>query len=369
LNTLSAFGWSHYLSALPDVEQELGDLSIHRHEPARVVRQERDLYRVVTQRGEREAVLAGRLRVRLAERGDAPVPGDWVLVGRVVGEGRVQIAARLERRTQLQRAAAGRRGEAQLVAANLDSVVLVTGLDGDVNPRRIERYLSAIGAGGARPVLALNKADLWPDLGTLDSVLDEVAACAPGVAIHVVSVLESTGLAELRADVLQPGHSVALVGSSGVGKSSLANAFLSDDVQAVGSVRATDKRGRHTTTRRDLILAPEGGVLIDTPGMRELGLWDAGEGLATAFPEVERLSEGCRYRDCQHLGEPGCAVIGALEHGDLEEDRLEGYQKLQREVTRRDRAAQRAETDRARRHNRRKRRRPRTARRDEYAEW
>ncbi|MGE0713269.1 MAG: ribosome small subunit-dependent GTPase A [Planctomycetota bacterium] len=371
MNTLTHYGFGRYQTLLPEVERELA-AAVPRHEPARVVRQERDLYRVITARGEREAVLAGRLRLQLAERDDAPVPGDWVLLSTQaqaqVHEGRVAIAARLPRASHLSRAAVGAPGQGQVVAANLDTVCLVTGLDRDLNLRRIERYLSAIAAGGARAVLVLNKADLWSE-ERVAALRAEATASAAGAAVHVVSVLSGAGLAELRAEVVRPELTVAFVGSSGVGKSTLTNAFLGAEVQATGAVRAQDDRGRHTTTRRDLFLVEGGGVLIDTPGMRELGLWDAEEGLGLAFPEVTSLARECFYRDCSHTCEPGCAVIGAVEGGDLDEERYEGYQKLAREAGMRSKKERKERRLERRRANRRRAGRPRTDRRDYLAEW
>jgi ribosome biogenesis GTPase len=216
----------------------------------------------------------------------------------------------------------------QVVAANVDTVLLVLALNRDFNVRRLERYVAAGWESGAQPVVVLTKADVCDDLAAREA---EAAAVAPGVPVHVVSSWEGTGLDVLGA-YLGPGRTVALLGSSGAGKSTLLNRLAGAEVMATGAVRDADDRGRHTTTRRELVRLPGGALLIDTPGMRELGLWDAAEGVSQTFGDLEALAVRCRFRDCAHDSETGCAVQAALTEGSLAPERLASYRKLQREL-------------------------------------
>jgi ribosome biogenesis GTPase len=295
--------------------------------PGRVIAQQGS-YRVATGEAEWAAEPAGRLK---REPGGLPAVGDWVALeppaqGTVGGPARIQAV--LPRRSRFSRQAAGTRTVEQVVAANLDTVLLVSGLDGDWNPRRIERYLAAAWTSGANPVVVLNKADRADDPEALELATAEVAL---GVPVHRVSARTGEGVADLAVDFPE-GATVGLLGSSGVGKSTLVNRLLGEEVQKTGEVRESDDRGRHTTTRRELFRTPWGGLVLDTPGMRELQLWDAGEGVEAAFADVEELARSCHFGDCRHQGEPGCAVEAAAEAGTLKSERLESYRKLQREV-------------------------------------
>jgi ribosome biogenesis GTPase len=296
-------------------------------EPARVSREDRGRYGVLDERGARSAELAGRLRHEARTRAELPAVGDWVALRPGAASSGV-IDAVLPRASAFTRKLAGETTEEQVIAANVDVVFLVSGLDADFNPRRIERYLAAAWESGAEPVVVLNKADLSQDL---ESRLAEVAAVAPGAAVVPLSALGGQGLESLEPWLL-PGRTVALLGSSGVGKSTLVNALLGQARQETGSVREEDSRGRHTTTHRELVPLPGGAVLLDTPGMRELQLWGDESGLDGAFPEITELAQQCRFRDCGHEGEPGCAVLGAVDDGTLGADRLESWRKLQREL-------------------------------------
>ena len=338
--SLEDLGWNdHFQRALAAIEVE-GCV------PARVMLQERELYSVCGAEGEYAAEVAGRFRHQALapegclSAGDWPAVGDWVAVRLPRGEGRAAVHAVLPRQTKFSRQAAGERTEEQVVAANVDFVFLVSGLDGDFNVRRIERYLTAAWDSGANPVVVLNKADICDDP---DARAAEVEAVAPGAAVHVVSALTGDGLEVVRG-YLHPGRTIAFLGSSGVGKSTIINSLLGQAVQRVEAVRPGDDRGRHTTTRRQLFLLDEGGLLLDTPGMRELQLWEGSEGVDAAFQDIAQLALTCRYRDCCHEGEPGCAVLEAIDAGQLDAGRLESYQKLQREIhyleTRHDAAAQ-----------------------------
>lgn len=298
--------------------------------PARVVAQ-RGLNRVSTGEAEHYADLAGRLRHELEGPGGAagfPAVGDWVAFRPPTGEGRGLIHAVLPRRSKFSRKVAGQRTEEQVVAANVDTLFLVTGLDGDFNPRRIERYLTAAWDSGARPVVILNKLDRCEDP---DRCLLEARAVSMGVPVHRVSARTGEGCEELL-QYLKPGETVSLLGSSGVGKSTLINRLLGREAQRTADVRESDDRGKHTTTHRELLRLPEGGLLIDTPGLREIQLWEGDQGIESTFGDVEELAEGCRFSDCRHQGEPGCAVREAVERGDLPPERLESYRKLQREL-------------------------------------
>lgn len=259
-------------------------------------------------------------------RAEFPGVGDWVALAAAEMEGDAKIVAVLPRRSRFSRRAAGDPTEEQVVAANIDTVFLVAGLDGDFNPRRIERYLLVAAESGAAPVIVLNKADRTDDP---HAHAEAVRALAGETPVHVVSCRAPETLEVLR-QYLGPGQTGALLGSSGVGKSTIVNRLLGEERLATQDVREADSRGRHTSTARQLVRLPGGGVIIDTPGMRELQLWDTGDAGA-AFADVEALGEGCRFRDCRHQQEPGCAVQGAVAAGSLHATRLASYHKLQAE--------------------------------------
>jgi ribosome biogenesis GTPase len=273
---------------------------------------------------------AGRLLHAAAGRRALAAVGDWVAIRTRAQERTATIEAILPRRTEFTRKAAGELTEAQVVAANIDVVFLVMGLDRDYNPRRLERYLVLARESRATPHVLLSKADLVDDVA---APLAEIAAVAPGVAVHAVSVRDGRGLAEVRA-AIGPGRTGALLGSSGAGKSTLINAWLGEARLATKAVRASDSRGRHTTRHRQLVPLPGGGLLIDTPGMRELQLWAATEtpDAGTAFDDIEALAAGCHFTDCRHQSEPRCAVRGAVEAGQLDPARLDSFHKLQDEA-------------------------------------
>jgi ribosome biogenesis GTPase len=320
----------HELSALgfsPFFEQQLLKLADRELLPARVAAEHRGAYELWSQSGAGRAQLAGRLRLELEADGP-PGAGDWVVVREAPKPDRtVMIEGLLARRTVFTRAAAGREPRPQVVAANVDRVFAVCGLDADFNVRRIERYLARIWASGAQPAVVLNKADLCDDLAQR---IAEVEAHCAGVPVCVTSALCCEGIETIRASI-RDGMTVALVGSSGAGKSTLVNALLGEGRMRTGELRARDGRGRHVTTHRQLVLLPGGGLLLDTPGMRELQLVD-GDGLDSVFGDIAVLAAGCRYRDCRHDTEPGCAVKAAVESGGLDAERLEHLRKLEREA-------------------------------------
>lgn len=296
--------------------------------PGRVSAGFTHLYRVLTRHGELLAEVAGRFRHEARGPEAFPAVGDWVALAARPAEGRGTIHAVLPRKSAFVRKAAGAAVEAQVLAANVDTVFLVAGLDGDFSPRRVERALVLAWESGASPVVLLNKADLCAEV---DSRRREVEQAAPGVPVHVVSGRRGDGMEALGAYFAR-GRTVALLGSSGVGKSTIVNRLLGEERQRTAEVRPHDQRGRHATTYRELIVLPGGAVLVDTPGLREIQLWATEEGLATAFDDLSRLAERCRFRDCRHHGEPGCAVQAAVEAGELSESRLRSHHKLQAEL-------------------------------------
>jgi ribosome biogenesis GTPase / thiamine phosphate phosphatase len=338
MTLLERFGWSSFFESrfVPFLEHELA--------PARVVREERESLFVVTERGERAAEPSGRLRHRAASRFDLPAVGDWVALRVGDGEGPAIVEAVVPPRNRVVRKAAGDAARPQVLAANVDALLVAMGLDADFNPRRLERYVALAWESEARPLVVLTKADACPDVAAR---VAEAEAAAPGAPVVAVSAVTRKGLDDLLPH-LAPGRTLALVGMSGVGKSTLVNSLLGSETQAVRDVRPSDGRGRHTTTRRDLLLLPSGALLIDTPGMRELALWGAGGG--AGFPDVAALAERCRYRDCAHEDEPHCAVRAAAAAGELEAERIESWRKLRKEeawlARRRDEGLARAEKER-----------------------
>jgi len=304
---------------------------------ARVAVEHRSRYVVVSPRGAEDAVLAGRLRHEAHQSTDLPRVGDWVeLVRGHTLDGLAVIESVLPRRTLFARRAAGESKEPQVIAANVDVVLIVSSMSASddarvqrrgINVRRLERYSTAVRRSGALPVFVINKCDLSSE----HEALDEIREIAEDARVIMTSAVSGAGLDELRAEI-GTGRTVALVGSSGVGKSALTNRLLGREVELVGAVRGDDERGRHTTTHRELFVLPGGGLLIDTPGMRELGLWWESGSDETGFEDIERLGRECRFRDCRHAGEPGCAVVDAIERGELDEERLSSQQKLEREL-------------------------------------
>jgi ribosome biogenesis GTPase len=298
--------------------------------PGRVGVQHRGAWVVFTELGELWCDLTGRL-VRDAGPGELPAVGDWVAVAPRAGEDKGTIHAVLPRRTKFSRKVASGpsdRTEEQVVAANVDTVFLVNGLGGDFNVRRLERYLATAWESGAEPVVVLTKADLHP--GEVEWTVADIEAVAFGLPVHALSGITGEGVDAL-APYLRPGRTVALLGSSGVGKSTLVNRLAGREVLATAETRA-DGRGRHTTSHRELVPLAGGGILLDTPGMRELQLWEASEGLAGAFGDVQELTKQCRFSDCAHDAEPGCAIREALSGGTLDAERWESYRKLEREL-------------------------------------
>jgi ribosome biogenesis GTPase len=300
--------------------------------PGRVVAAQRDAWQVVCADGQLTAGVAGRLRASALGAADLPAVGDWVAIDSRPAEGTATIRAVLPRRTALARTAGeGERrtgADAQVLAANIDTVFVVAGLDDDLNLARLERYLAVAWSSGALPVVLLNKADLDDDV---EDHLIAVQTIAPGADVLVISARDGTGLAAVH-DRLAPATTAIVIGSSGVGKSTLMNALLGEGRQATAAVRADDSRGRHTTVVRELVQLPDGALLIDTPGLRSLSVAGTEDGMVDAFADIHELAERCRFRDCGHDSEPGCAVMAAIEAGTLDAGRLARYHKLEREI-------------------------------------
>ncbi len=293
---------------------------------ARVASQYKDLYKIVTEQGELLAEVSGKFRYETKALADFPAVGDFVMVDRTEGStGNAIIHHLLTRKSAFERTAVGTEGETQVVAANIDLVFLCMALNNDYNLSRLERYLSVAWNSRATPVVVLTKADLCADL---PGALAEIATIAPGTDVVATSSFDPASWDTLLA-FLKPGVTASFIGSSGVGKSTLINRLAGGELLATSETRQDDK-GRHTTTRRELLVLPQGGIVIDTPGMRELGVESVD--LSRSFADIDALAERCRFHDCSHTNEPGCAILGALEAGTLDERRLENYRKLGREA-------------------------------------
>jgi ribosome biogenesis GTPase len=325
---LASLGWDAGWAAAFHAACELpGNRSENTVVPGRVVAEHRERYTVSAMGGEVSAVLAGRVRHILRVREELPAVGDWVGISREAGDGTAIVRFVVPRRSAFLRKSAGSVTEAQVVAANVDVALIVTALPGDLNARRLERYVTLAWESGATPAIVLTKSDLSDDVS---GALSQAGLAAPGVDVIAVSAMNGDGMESLAA-WLVPGRTAVLMGSSGVGKSTLVNHLLGATQLRTGTLASTGK-GRHTTTHRELVRLANGALLIDTPGMRELQLWNADDGLSPTFADVEAYGASCRFRDCAHDQEPGCAVREAVASGKLAAERLEHWHRLRREL-------------------------------------
>jgi ribosome biogenesis GTPase / thiamine phosphate phosphatase len=298
----------------------------------RVTLEHTHLYKVITEHGELQAEVSGRIRGkaegRLGRRDEFPAVGDWVLLREYPEERKAVIHGILPRKSKFSRKVAGKGTFEQIVAANNDVVFILSSLNNEFNLRRIERYLAFAWESNANPVIVLTKADLCRDI---NNKVRDVKSIAIGVPIHVISSVHREGIETLQQYIKQ-GQTIGLLGSSGVGKSTLINCLIGKEVQRVNEIRESDDRGKHTTTHRELILLPNGGLIMDTPGMRELQVWEADDGLDQMYEDITQLSERCRFNDCLHRQEPGCAVQEAIQNGGLNPERLNNFNKMQKEA-------------------------------------
>ena len=321
--TLAELGWDETFAAAYEPWQSKANVC-----PGRVVIEFNQIFRIYLDGDEIDAITAGRLKHRARGRAELPAVGDWVVVRKRAEEDRGVIMDVLPRRSAFTRRAAGEPTGEQIVAANVDVVFIVMGLDRDYNLRRLERYLVMTRESGAAPAIVLTKPDLCSDLATH---LNDVTALAGEVVVHVANPKTGEGLEHLRQH-FAPGRTAALLGSSGVGKSTIINRLVGADIRRTREVRAADSRGRHTTTHRELVVLPGGGLIIDTPGMRELQLWEASEAVRQTFDEIEALAPKCHFADCRHRDEPRCAVKAAVAAGTISAERLDSYLKVQSEL-------------------------------------
>jgi ribosome biogenesis GTPase len=321
LPELAEIGWGPFFDK---AFQETGEAQL---EAGRVAVEHRDGYDLYTVGGVIQATAAGKLHFNAESKSDLPKVGDWVLFSRF-DDGNAIVQVVLPRRTKFSRKEAGRTTREQILAANIDYIFIVQSLDNNFNPRRLERYLVMVYEGGANPVIILNKTDLSDHPESQLMAATDVAGKVP---IIMMSAIEDDDLDKLD-EFIRPGITLALIGSSGVGKTTIINRLLGSQLLRTNDVREKDSKGRHTTTRREMILLPKGGLIIDTPGMKELQLWSSDDGLHDTYSDFDALAGDCHFSDCSHLHEKRCAVISAVESGDISEERYASYVKLQKEI-------------------------------------
>jgi len=323
VKNIDLYAWGLSESIISEFEKQYGGYFL-----GRVIEEHRNLYKIITERGRITGKVSGKILYEASGRVDYPAVGDWVAIDRLEDEkGIAIINGLLTRKSKFSRKIAGKKNEEQIIAANVDILFICMSLNHDFNLQRLERYIGLAWNSGAVPVVILTKSDLCSDVY---EKIEDVRGASPGVDVYAVSVINEVGLEEIEK-YIDFGKTVSFVGSSGVGKSTLINHLLGFERQETGEIRDDDK-GKHTTTYRELMIAPSGGILIDTPGMREIHLLDDVEGIESSFSDIEELTALCKFSDCNHTNEPGCAVIEAIEKGELSERRFQSYLKLKREA-------------------------------------
>ena len=319
---LTKYGWDSFF------EDKLKDFSVDGFIPGRIAVENKTNYLLYTHFGEMTGEISGKMYFNCEEKNDFPAVGDWVLFRPFPEEKKAIIEGVLPRKTKFSRKSAGVKTDEQILASNIDTVFIMTSMNKDLNTRRLERYLILARENRILPIIVLSKSDLCENP---EEMLAELKNFLDHVPFQMISCVTGYGLQEIRK-YFEGNKTAALLGSSGVGKSTLINTLAGSDIMKVNDLTNYKDRGVHTTTRRELVVLPEGGMIIDTPGLRELQLWEGSEGLSDLFSDIEALAEKCRFKDCTHSEEPGCAVRQAFEDGTLDEDRLKSYNKMQREI-------------------------------------
>jgi len=319
---LSDFGWDD------DFENNFKEFRENKLLPARVIESSRLVYKLISGKGEIAGKLSGKFRYNCHSRGDFPTVGDWIAFKPGQDRGFVSIRGMLQRKSKFSRKVAGKVSDEQVIAANIDTIFIVSGLNQDFNIRRLERYVTLAADSCAEFVFILNKADLCKDV---ERVATEIKNLFKDTQVYALSALSNRGLGQITGHI-KAGKTIVFLGSSGVGKSTIINRLLGEERQKTGHLSEHDGRGRHITTSKNLILLPDGGIVIDTPGLRELQLLCSGEGLKNAFSDIELLAGKCKYKNCTHTNEPGCAVLTAVDEGIIPKKRLDNYHKLKREI-------------------------------------